>query len=103
MPGLSTSLFISVQALMAEQGALNVTTNNIANVNTPGYTREVAILNEAPTFKEGNVQFGGGRPHAEFQERAESVAAIRDVRRTEEQKKSPTQMGLVAADQSVFS
>ena len=41
MPGLNTSLYISVQALMAEQGALNVTTNNIANVNTPGYTREV--------------------------------------------------------------
>jgi len=60
MPGLNTSLNISVQALMAEQGALNVTTNNIANVSTPGYTREVPILSEAATIQEGSVRFGGG-------------------------------------------
>jgi len=51
MPGLNTSLSMAVEALQANQGALNVTTNNIANVNTPGYSRQVAILNEAPTFR----------------------------------------------------
>ncbi len=60
MSGLNTSLSIAVQALDANQGALDVTTNNIANVNTPGYTRQVAILNEAPTFQESGVTFGGG-------------------------------------------
>ncbi len=44
MPGLNTSLSIAVQALQAEQGALSVTTNNISNVNTPGYSRQVADL-----------------------------------------------------------
>ena len=47
MSGLGTSLSIAVQALTVNQGALDVTTNNIANVNTPGYNRQVAILNEA--------------------------------------------------------
>ena len=50
MPGLNTSLSIAVQALQAEQGALSVTTNNIANVNTPGYSRQVAVLNESPNL-----------------------------------------------------
>ena len=32
---------IAQQALMANQEALNVTSNNVANQNTAGYTREV--------------------------------------------------------------
>ncbi len=40
--GTLTSLMdLSRQALMADQAALNVTANNVANQNTPGYTREV--------------------------------------------------------------
>jgi flagellar hook-associated protein 1 len=40
--GTLTSLMdLSSQALMADQNALNVTANNVANQNTPGYTREV--------------------------------------------------------------
>src|ERR1700712_5406041 len=40
--GTLTSLMdMSRQALMADQAALNVTARNVANQNTPGYTREV--------------------------------------------------------------
>jgi flagellar hook-associated protein 1 len=40
--GTLTSLIdMSQQALMADQTALNVTSNNVSNQNTPGYTREV--------------------------------------------------------------
>ena len=40
--GTLTSLMdLSRQALMADQNALNVTANNVANQNTQGYTREV--------------------------------------------------------------
>jgi len=67
MPGLNTSLSIAVQALAAEQGALNVTTNNIANVNTPGYSRQRPVLNEAPTFQESGTTFGGGVTLEQFQ------------------------------------
>jgi flagellar hook-associated protein 1 len=35
-----------VQSLNAASGALQATNNNIANANTPGYTREVPILQE---------------------------------------------------------
>lgn len=55
MGGLTTSLYIGVQALESTQGALNATSNNIANANTPGYTREV------PQFSEGTLNFVGGQ------------------------------------------
>ena len=37
-----------MQALEVSQGALNATSNNIANANTPGYTREVPQISENP-------------------------------------------------------
>jgi len=60
MGGLNTTLNIGVQALDAVQGAIAATSNNIANVNTPGYTEEVAQLNEDPlNVSSGNVTGGG--------------------------------------------
>jgi flagellar hook-associated protein 1 FlgK len=44
MSSLNASLAIAVSGLSAEQGALEATTNNVANVNTPGYSREVPNL-----------------------------------------------------------
>ena len=41
MSTLTWLLDLSRQSLMADQAALNVTANNVANQNTPGYTREV--------------------------------------------------------------
>ena len=60
MGGLSTSLLIGVQALEANQGALNATSNNIANANTPGYTREVAQFSENQESLTGGTVIGGG-------------------------------------------
>jgi flagellar hook-associated protein 1 FlgK len=60
MASLSNSLSIAVQALNAADGAITATNNNIANVNTPGYTRQVAILQEAAPTNEGNVSIGNG-------------------------------------------
>ncbi|MBV8425087.1 MAG: flagellar hook-associated protein FlgK, partial [Candidatus Eremiobacteraeota bacterium] len=41
-------LTLAGQALAAYQQAQNVTSDNIANVNTPGASRQQAIINEAP-------------------------------------------------------
>jgi flagellar hook-associated protein 1 FlgK len=60
MGGLSTALLIGVGGLDAAQGALDATSNNIANVNTPGYTREVAQLSEVPENDSDNQITGGG-------------------------------------------
>src|SRR6185437_11253349 len=41
MGTLNSLMDLASQALMADQNALNITANNVANQNTPGYTREV--------------------------------------------------------------
>jgi flagellar hook-associated protein 1 len=46
LQGLQTAL----SGLLAQQQALDVTGNNIANVNTPGYSRETAVLQTNPTI-----------------------------------------------------
>ena len=60
MGGLNAALLIGVSGLEASQGALDATSNNIANVNTPGYTREEALLSESPENENGNEITGGG-------------------------------------------
>jgi len=60
MGSLLGTLSIATQALNVDQGALEVTSNNIANANTPGYSREQAILESAPTVTEGNIAYGQG-------------------------------------------
>lgn len=60
MGGLNTSLYIGAQALELAQGALNATSNNIANANTPGYTREVPQVTENAENLVGGQVIGGG-------------------------------------------
>ncbi len=58
------SLFSSLQqannALSAAQIGLQVTGNNIANVNTPDYLRQRVIYTPAPTQSIGNLRLGMG-------------------------------------------
>ena len=60
MPGLTSSMFIGLSGLQAQQSALNVVGNNIANVNTPGYTREIATLTSSQALAQGQAYFGTG-------------------------------------------
>lgn len=71
MGGLSGTLGIAANALMADQGALEVTVNNIANANTPAYTRERPNLVEQPPIQLDHLQFGEGVT-------LQSVQSIRD-------------------------
>jgi flagellar hook-associated protein 1 FlgK len=57
---MSGILNIGVGALLANQGALQTTGNNIANVNTPGYSRQSAILQDVPGQSTGSGYFGKG-------------------------------------------
>ena len=58
------SLFGTIQnagnALNAAQIGLQVTGNNIANANTPGYIRERVVLMPSPTQRIGNLLLGTG-------------------------------------------
>ncbi|MGH9325415.1 MAG: flagellar hook-associated protein FlgK [Terriglobia bacterium] len=71
MGGLSGTLGIAVNSLLADQGALEVTSNNIANANTPGYTREQANLEQQTPIQIGDLLFGQGVD-------LQSIESIRD-------------------------
>lgn len=60
MGSLFSALSIASGALEADQGAATITSNNIANVNTPGYSREQVNLSENPPIETGGLLFGGG-------------------------------------------
>lgn len=60
MSSLNASLAIALSGLDAEQGALAATTNNVANVNTPGYSREVPDLVTSDPVVVDPLTFGTG-------------------------------------------
>ena len=51
---------ISVSALQAFQSAISVTSNNIANANTPGYSKESIELSSAAPQSSGATSVGAG-------------------------------------------
>lgn len=71
MGTLSSSLSIALSGLEAAQDAISVASNNIANDNTPGYSREVANLATAPTVEQNDLTFGTGV-------QVQSVSSLRD-------------------------
>jgi len=60
MGGLYGSLGIALGALAADRGGIEVTSNNIANVNTPGYSRQQVNLSENAPVEIGNLLYGTG-------------------------------------------
>lgn len=54
------SLEIGKRALLAQRFGLDVTSNNIANVNTPGYSRRTALISESAHNRLNGHALGGG-------------------------------------------
>ncbi len=59
MIGLNATLSLASQALSANTGALAITNNNIANVNTPGYSRQLVNLSADALVTNGASQDNG--------------------------------------------
>jgi flagellar hook-associated protein 1 FlgK len=72
---------IGVRALLANQGALQTIGHNIANVNTPGYSRQSVVLQDVKGEYSGSGYFGKGvdiltvkRTYSEFLTRQASLS-----------------------------
>lgn len=72
--GLLDSLQIGASGLIAQQAALQITGNNIANAATPGYARQIATLSSAGQSSFGNGITGGGGVELSAVRRAVDVA-----------------------------
>jgi flagellar hook-associated protein 1 len=60
MGTINAAFSISAQALDADQSALNVVANNVANANTPGYTTETPDWQQNPPIDINGVLIGQG-------------------------------------------
>ncbi len=71
MSGLNAALSVASGALSAQEAGLETINNNIANANTPGYSRETVQLSAASAVQSGNISLGGGVS-------IDGVASVRD-------------------------
>lgn len=60
MPSLYSVLDIAKTALLTNEKAINVTSHNIANANTPGYSKQVADLASTNPVEFGGLFYGTG-------------------------------------------
>lgn len=103
MGGLSTSLLIGTQALDASQAALQTTSNNIANANTPGYTREVTLLGENQENLSGDDLTGGGVSLQGIQSVRDELLNLQIQQQTSLKSSADTQSSSLQSIQSLFS
>jgi flagellar hook-associated protein 1 FlgK len=57
MSNLLGTMSIALGALEAQQAGMEATTNNIANLNTPGYTRRRPLMEEADPVIQNGIAF----------------------------------------------
>jgi flagellar hook-associated protein 1 FlgK len=103
MGSLSSSMWIAAQALDVDQGALDATSNNIANQNTPGYSREVPVLTEGAPTEEGNVTYGGGVVLQQIQSVTDQLLQIQISDQNQQQSSAQTQYNTMQQVQQLFS
>ena len=85
MSSLLGTLAIATGALQADQGALNAVTNNVANVNTPGYSRLQPVLVDNPPVVTGSVTYGTGVSLQKLQAVRDPILQLRIQEETQQQ------------------
>jgi flagellar hook-associated protein 1 FlgK len=103
MGTLNTAMWIAAQALDVDQGALNVTSNNIANASTPGYSREVVDLTEQTPVESGNLTIGTGVDLQQIQSVRDQVLSILIAQQNTQQSGSQTQLNGLQQVEGLFS
>src|SRR5215475_2233868 len=103
MGGLSGSLNIVLQSLLTDQGAIETTSNNIANVNTPGYSRQRPDLEETPPIQIGGITFGTGVQLKQVVSLRDSILDLRVNQETQQQGKLDGFLGPAQQIQSFFN
>ena len=103
MSSLSTTLSTAVQALMADTGALQGTNNNIANANTPGFTRKVPVFQEVAPTNEGNYSVGNGVVLQGYQSQRDELVQAQIQQETQAQGGANAQLSALQQVQPTFT
>lgn len=100
---LSGGLWTAVSALNADEGALQVTANNVANANTPGYSRQLPLLVENPPEQVGNLIFGTGVTLEQVQSIRDGVLALRIQQQQQQSGKLDSFLNALQPTQQLFN
>ncbi len=85
MSSLLATMHLATGAMAVDQGALEVTANNVANVNTPSYSREVPVLEESTPVVLGNLTYGTGVKLGEVHSIRDAILQLRIQQETGQQ------------------
>ena len=103
MSSLNSIMSIAAGSLQAETGALAITSNNIANSDTPGYTCEVVNLTESEPASEGGSQIGSGVTLQGFQSVRDEVLQSQINSQTQQGGYSLAQSNAMQQAETAFS
>jgi len=103
MSGLNSALSIASQSLLVQQSALQVATNNIANSDTPGYSREVLDFVENPPSQQGSLWFGNGVSAGQVESIRDNLLQLRIYDETQQQSNAQTQSTNLQQLEGLFS
>ena len=97
---LTTTLSSALQGLFASTAGLQTANNNIANANTPGYTRELVTLASAAPNSDGS---GGGVSVTGYQSVRDELLQRQILQQTQAQGGANAQLGTLQQVQTVFA
>ncbi|MFI5102184.1 MAG: flagellar hook-associated protein FlgK [Terriglobales bacterium] len=90
MSGLNGTLSIALSALAASQEAMATTSNNVANANTPGYSRERVDLAAGDPVVYGSFTYGTGVVVPKIESLRDPILEIQLNQETQQQSKLNT-------------
>src|SRR5450755_3109264 len=103
MSSLFGTMGVALQSLLAQQGALGVVANNVANANTPGYSREIPILEESAPTLSGNTLVGTGVRMSSVESVRDNVLSLRIQQETSQQSGLDSYLNSMNQVQAIFN
>ena len=103
MGTLLGSMSIALSGLQADQTAVQVTSNNIANANTPGYARQIPIFAESDPKSVGGIMLGNGVSVKTVQSVRDNVLNLQLNSETQQQSSLSTYVNGMQQVEAVFN
>ena len=103
MSSLCGSLSIATRAMLAEEGAMQSSTSNLANLNTPGYSRQVAEFQASDPLVSGSITYGNGVDLLGFQSLRDRILDLRIDEEQQSQGRFASYTGAMNQVQVLFS
>jgi flagellar hook-associated protein 1 FlgK len=103
MSSITSVLSSATQSLLADTGALEITNNNIANANTPGYSRQIPVFQEAAPTDDGNLSVGNGVVLEGYQSVRDELVSSQIQQETQSQSSANAQLNTLQQIEPTFT